>query len=147
MNKEQNMNIEQERAEFEAWYRLHHGSRDVYGRDASGEYADKQVQSAFNVWQARAALAAQPAASAEPVATGNATEPDWLQRLRIEARDLSDRLDRLSRFRDTAGFRMLTETDQALLDRQGNQMHALVQTMNQRIHSGAAQHMRSKSHD
>lgn len=87
------------------------------------------------------------AAPAVPPATGNATEPDWLQRLRIEARDLSDRLDRLSRFRDTAGFRMLTETDQALLDRQGNQMHALVQTMNQRIHSGAAQHMRSKSHD
>ena len=53
------MNIEQERTEFEAWYRLHHGSRDVYGRDASGEYADKQVQGAFNVWQARAALTAQ----------------------------------------------------------------------------------------
>lgn len=51
------MNIdEQERTEFEAWYRLHHGSRDVYGRDASGEYVDKQVQGAFNVWQARAAL-------------------------------------------------------------------------------------------
>ena len=50
------MNIEQERAQFEAWYRLHHGSRDVYGRDASGEYADKQVQGAFNVWKARAAL-------------------------------------------------------------------------------------------
>lgn len=30
------MNIEQERTEFEARYRLHHGSRDVYGRDASG---------------------------------------------------------------------------------------------------------------
>lgn len=45
-----------ERAQFEAWYRLHHGSRDVYGRDASGEYADKQVQGAFNVWKARAAL-------------------------------------------------------------------------------------------
>ena len=53
------MNTEQERTEFEAWYRLHHGSRDVYGRDASGEYADKQVQDAFNVWQVRAALAAQ----------------------------------------------------------------------------------------
>lgn len=53
------MNIEQERTEFEAWYRLHHGSRDVYGRDVSGEYVDKQVQGAFNVWQARAALAAQ----------------------------------------------------------------------------------------
>ena len=54
------MNIdEQERTEFEAWYRLHHGSRDVYGRDASGEYVDKQVQSAFNVWLARAALTAQ----------------------------------------------------------------------------------------
>lgn len=53
------MNTEQERTEFEAWYRLHHGSRDVYGRDASGEYADKQVQGAFNVWQGRAALTAQ----------------------------------------------------------------------------------------
>ena len=53
------MNIEQERTEFEAWYRLHHGSRDVYGRDVFGEYADKQVQSAFNVWLARAALTAQ----------------------------------------------------------------------------------------
>ena len=58
------MNIEQERAAFEAWYRLHHGSLDVYGRDASGEYADKQVQGAFNVWQARAAQA--PAADAQP---------------------------------------------------------------------------------
>jgi len=53
------MNIEQERAAFEAWYRLHHGSLNVYRRDASGEYADKQVQGAFNVWLARAALAAQ----------------------------------------------------------------------------------------
>lgn len=34
------MNIEQERTEFEAWYRLHHGSRDVYGRDASGGTID-----------------------------------------------------------------------------------------------------------
>lgn len=57
------MNTEQERTEFETWYRLHHGSRDVYGRDVSGEYVDKQVQGAFNVWQARAALAAQPAAA------------------------------------------------------------------------------------
>lgn len=46
------MNTEQERAEFEAWYRTHHGSRDMYERDASGEYADKQVQGAFNIWQA-----------------------------------------------------------------------------------------------
>lgn len=50
------MDIDQERAEFEAWYRLHHGSLDVYERDASGEYDDKQVQGAFNVWMARAAL-------------------------------------------------------------------------------------------
>lgn len=53
------MDVEREHAEFEAWYRLHHGSRDVYGRDTSGEYIDKWVQGAFNVWQARAALAAQ----------------------------------------------------------------------------------------
>ena len=57
------MNTEQERAQFEAWYRLHHGSLDVYERDASDEYTDKQVQGAFNVWLARAALAAQPAIS------------------------------------------------------------------------------------
>ena len=50
------MNIEQERAAFEAWYQHHHGDRDVYALDESGEYADKQVQGAFNVWQARAAL-------------------------------------------------------------------------------------------
>jgi len=62
---EQIMNIEQERTEFEAWYRLHHGSRDVYGRDVSGEYVDKQVQGAFNVWQARAALSAAMQAEEE----------------------------------------------------------------------------------
>lgn len=56
---EQIMNTEQERAAFEAWYRLHHGSRDMYERDASGEYADKQVQGAFNVWLARAAIDAE----------------------------------------------------------------------------------------
>lgn len=54
------MNTEQERAEFEAWYQHHHGDRDVYVLDESGEYADKQVQGAFNVWQARAALQSQP---------------------------------------------------------------------------------------
>lgn len=75
---EQIMNTEQERADFEAWYRLHHGSRDVYGRDASGEYADKQVQGAFNVWQARAALTAQPAASAEPRPDDWTYFHDWL---------------------------------------------------------------------
>lgn len=85
---------------------------------------------------------------AQAQSSGNASdEPEWLQSLRLEARDLSDHLDRLSRFRDTAGFRMLTDTDQGLLDRQGNQMHALLQTLNQRIHSGAGQHQRSKSHD
>ena len=46
------MNTEQERAAFEAWYQHHHGDRDVYVLDESGEYADKQVQGAFNVWQA-----------------------------------------------------------------------------------------------
>ncbi len=46
------MNTEQDRADFEAWYQHHHGDRDVYVLDESGEYADKQVQGAFNVWQA-----------------------------------------------------------------------------------------------
>ena len=46
------MTTEQERAAFEAWYQHHHGDRDVYVLDESGEYADKQVQGAFNVWQA-----------------------------------------------------------------------------------------------
>ena len=45
-----------QRAAFEAWYRQHRGDRDVCVLDKSGEYADKQVQGAFNVWQARAAL-------------------------------------------------------------------------------------------
>lgn len=53
------MNIEQLRADFEAWYRHHHGDRDVYALDEFGEYADKWVQGAFNVWQARAALQSQ----------------------------------------------------------------------------------------
>lgn len=48
-----------ERAAFEAWYQHHHGDRDVYVLDKSGEYANKHVQGAFNVWQARAALATQ----------------------------------------------------------------------------------------
>lgn len=61
------MSIEQERAAFEAWYQHHHGDRDVYVLDESGEYADKQVQGAFNVWQARAALSQQPAAPSETV--------------------------------------------------------------------------------
>ena len=46
------MNIKQQQAAFEAWYQHHHGDRDAYVLDASGEYADKQVQGAFNVWQA-----------------------------------------------------------------------------------------------
>src|SRR5690606_2917149 len=53
------MNTEQERTDFEAWHQHHHGDRDVYVLDESGEYADKQVQGAFNVWQARAALQSQ----------------------------------------------------------------------------------------
>ena len=97
---------------------------------------------------ARVAALKAESVAAQAQSSGNASdEPEWLQSLRLEARDLSDRLDRLSRFRDTAGFRMLTDTDQGLLDRQGNQMHALLQTLNQRIHSGAGQHRRSKSHD
>lgn len=60
------MNTEQERAEFEAWYQHHHGDRDVYVLDETGEYKDKQVQGAFNVWQARAALQS-PAVQGEPV--------------------------------------------------------------------------------
>src|SRR5690554_6033593 len=64
------MNIEQERAAFEAWYQHHHGDRDVYALDESGEYADKQVQGAFNVWQARAALQSQDREDAERL--------DWL---------------------------------------------------------------------
>lgn len=56
---------EQERADFEAWYQHHHGDRDVYALDESGEYVDKQVQGAFNVWQARAALQSQDREDAE----------------------------------------------------------------------------------
>lgn len=59
------MNIEQERADFEAWYQHHHGDRDVYALDESGEYANKQVQGAFNVWKARAALQSQDREDAE----------------------------------------------------------------------------------
>src|SRR5690606_35985499 len=65
MRMEIDMNIEQERAAFEAWYQHHHGDRDVYALDESGEYADKQVQGAFNVWQARAALQSQVKEDAE----------------------------------------------------------------------------------
>lgn len=68
------MNTEQERTEFEAWYRLHHGSRDVYERDVFGEYVDKQAQGAFNVWQARAALTAETVCEAEYEAECRAVE-------------------------------------------------------------------------
>ena len=56
---------EQQRASFEAWYRHHHGDRDVYVLDESGEYAEKQVQGAFNAWQA--AIKADRQARGEPI--------------------------------------------------------------------------------
>ena len=43
---------DQQRAGFEAWHRQHHGDRHMYERDVSGEYTDKLVQGAYNVWQA-----------------------------------------------------------------------------------------------
>ena len=49
--------MSEQKTAFEAWYRHHHGDRDVYVLDESGEYADKQVRGAFNAWQA--AIASQ----------------------------------------------------------------------------------------
>ena len=71
------MNIEQQRAAFEAWYQQHHGDRAMYGRDTSGEYTDKLVQAACNAWQA--ALQSQ---DREDVATLKAGLEEAVQTMR-----------------------------------------------------------------
>lgn len=43
---------EQQREAFEAWYADHHGDRPVFGKGPDGDYLNKNVQSAFNVWSA-----------------------------------------------------------------------------------------------
>jgi len=81
-----------------------------------------------------------------PQPSGNADEPDWLQRLRVEQRDLAERYAKLEAFIDTYGFSALTPTDRSLLVRQAIQQHALLQTLNQGINGATERHLRSKSH-
>lgn len=81
---------------------------------------------------------AQPAAATVPASD----EPPFLQRLRDEVRELNGRLEKLEAFIPTAAFSMLDDTDRVLLQRQANQMHALAQTLNQRIHNAAEKHRR-----
>lgn len=101
--------------------------------------AEKEIETARLM--IAAALAATPAA---PAATD---EPPFLQRLRIEQHALSVRQEKLEAFCESQEFSSLGETQRALLERQRNQQHALLQTMNQRINSAAEQHLRSKRND
>lgn len=88
----------------------------------------------------RSALAATPAAGA-----AQAVEPQFLQRLRLEQQDLDVRQQALTAFLNTPAFQMLRPDDANLLRKQENQQHALLQTLNQRIHSASEQHLRSKN--
>ena len=71
-------------------------------------------------------------------------EPVFLQRLRVEQQELDARQQKLGAFIKSLGFRMLSETDAALLSKQEALQHVLLQTLNQRIHSASEKHMREK---
>ena len=84
---------------------------------------------------------------AQPQPSGSASdEPDWLQRLRHEQSDLRERQEKLEAFIARPAFRSLDEDSRNLLERQFNQQHVLLQTMNQRLNGGIERHRRSKIH-
>ena len=83
------------------------------------------------------ALAATPAAAPTD-------EPVFLQRLRVEQQELDARQQKLGAFIESSEFRLLSETDAALLSKQEALQHVLLQTLNQRIHSASEKHMREK---
>lgn len=71
-------------------------------------------------------------------------EPVFLQRLRVEQQELDARQQKLGAFIESSEFRLLSETDAALLSKQEALQHVLLQTLNQRIHSASEKHMREK---
>lgn len=76
---------------------------------------------------------------------GKGQEPEFLQRLRAEQHELSDRQGKLEAFLGTHGFHALADDAKGLLRKQESLQHALLQTLNQRIHSAVEQHLRSKN--
>lgn len=112
-----------ERAAFEQWLGINPcGAEHDFGWEA---------------WKARAALASTPAAAPTD-------EPVFLQRLRVEQQELDARQQKLGAFIESSEFRLLSETDAALLSKQEALQHVLLQTLNQRIHSASEKHMREK---
>lgn len=130
--------VPDERAAFEA----HIKARPNYfdGMLANGKYANGfkviDIDNQWIGWKARAALAATPATT---------DEPPFLQRLRTEQHDLSERHQKISVFIVSPAFQMLTDDDKGLLRKQEAQQHVLLQTLNQRIHSASEKHMREKN--
>ena len=114
--------VPDERAAFEKWWR---------------EWGLGGIDVQWEAWQARAALAATPAAAPTD-------EPVFLQRLRVEQQELDARQQKLGAFIESSEFRLLSETDAALLSKQEALQHVLLQTLNQRIHSASEKHMREK---
>lgn len=98
-------------------------------------------------WNTREVLAASQAQehATQLAGQGQGQEPAFLQRLRAEQRELSDRQGKLEAFLETHDFHALTDDGKGLLRKQESQQHALLQTLNQRIHSAAEQHLRSKN--
>ena len=114
------------------------------GTGGGAAFSGQQMRAYVDADRAmRAQAAPQPAAPQGDVAG----EPGWLQRLRDEQRELAERYDSLSKFIESYAFPLLDATQQSLLERQVNQQHALLQTLNQRINSATERFLRSKSHE
>lgn len=123
-------------------------AEDVLGR-AQGPSFHRHIkdalEAALDVAQKDGQFAAQqPVSGADGLPRD---DPEWLQRLRSEQRDLHDRQEKLEAFIARPAFRMLDEDSRSLLERQVNQQHVLLQTLNQRLNGGIERHRRSKNHD
>lgn len=126
--------------EFEEWWPDSPEMNEFLSQneiDDSGNVQSLFFAAAYIAWKAgRAALAATPATT---------DEPPFLQRLRTEQRDLSERHQKLSAFIVAPAFQMLTDDDKGLLRKQEAQQHVLLQTLNQRIHGASGKHVREKN--
>ncbi len=115
---------------------------------ATGNLTATDQQFARHLQQiARDALEAAPQVPAPAQAEPVSDEPPFLQRLRVEQRELQERYEKLEAFLTTLAFSMLDNDDADLLVKQSIQQHSLLQTLNQRIHSATEKHLRSKNHE
>lgn len=98
----------------------------TYSDKAAQDRADKAPGAERKFFGSEAVLLAADEAPAEPA---------FLVRLRAEQQDLAERHEKLELFLVTPAFGELSLTDQGLLEKQANQQHNLLQTLNQRINS------------